>query len=352
MNIKLLTKLIDVPGISGYEKNISNFAINLLERKEYQVEINDLGTIIAKKEFDQNKKTIMIDAHMDEVGFLVTGINKHGLISFAPIGGIWSEILNMQLVDVWTINLNNSYPGVIVFPSSSTHQQKGKTPLIDKMLIDIGMTSDKEILDLNITIGSTITFSSPTIFTKNRGLGKAIDNRLGLYLLLETALQINLKDYNYNVVFVISSQEEVGLRGSRTATYKLNPDLSIVIDISPANDLVTQEFGKGILGSGTMIRHQDAHVIYSKKVINLLQKVIKENEIKAQDYFSLGGTNAGIIQLTKSGKTVIPIGLVARNLHTGTQIFDLNDLVETQKLILSLLKTLDEEMILNLKERF
>ncbi len=350
MNKKTLKTLLELPGISGREELVSEFLKNEIEKNNLDLKWDNLGSVWGvKKSLNPEAKTLFIDAHMDEVGFMVTKINDRGFISFENQGGIWNKTLVSQRLRVWTDNYEKSYSGIVLIPGANTHQQNGKTPSIDEFLLDIGASSKKEIENLGIKIGSVITFDTKTEFNGKRVISKAADNRVGVSMVVQLMEFISERDFDYNIIIGGSTQEEVGLRGARTSTYKFDPDLAFVIDVSPAMDIPTPKYPDGVVGEGTMLRHKDASTIYSPNAIDYIRDIAIKNKVKIQDYFSKGGTNAGVIHLWKNGRTVFPFGIVSRNLHTGSSVFDINDYEETLKLIESILKDLNSDKIVKFK---
>ncbi len=351
INKNMLTKLLEAPGISGREDFISEILKTQMKKYGFEIERDNIGSVWGiKKSKNKNAKLLMIDSHMDEIGFLVSAIDKNGFISFEEQGGIWNQSLNSQRLRVWSSDYKKSFSGVVLFPNSNPHKGIGRAPSIDKMILDIGATSKEEVLKWGIKIGDQITFDTKTEINGNRVITKAADNRVGVSMVVDTMKFISENEFDYDIMIGASVQEEVGLRGARTSTYKFNPDLAIVIDISPANDFSGGEFeSNGKLGKGTMLRHKDASTIYSKFVVDYLRRIIKSKRINYQDYFSRGGTNAGVIHLWKEGRPVIPLGIVARSLHTGSTVFDLNDYEETTKLIEFILSDLNSNKIVKFK---
>ncbi len=346
INKNILTTVLNTPGVSGREEVIREIVKKAIKKNGLELSYDKLGSIWGtKKSTNPKAKTILIDAHMDEVGFMVTAISKNGFLSLEPMGGIWSATLNTQRLRVWNDDFSKSYVGVIEWPGTNSHQGTGGNVKIEDMLLDIGAESDEEVKKWGITVGSPITFDSQVEFNGYRVISKAIDNRLGVYSVLEIMDFIKDKTFDYNIVVGCTVQEENGLVGARTSSYMIDADLAIVIDVSPATDFPAGQEPKGILGKGTMLRHKDARTIYSRSVIEYLRKLMKDNDIKYQDYFSLGGTNAGNIHLSKDGIKTIPVGLVARNLHTASTVFDMRDLEETLKLLEVLLNDISSNKI-------
>ncbi len=346
INKNILTTLLNAPGISGREEYITEIIKKIIKKNGLEVSYDKLGSIWGTKKSDNPKaKTVLIDAHMDEVGFMVTNITKRGFLNIEPMGGVWGQTLNTTRLRVWNDDFSKSYVGVVEWPGTNSHQKTGGAVKIENMLLDIGAESDDEVMKWGISIGSPITFDSEAQFNGSRVISKSVDNRLGVYSVIEIMNYIKDKTFDYNIVVGCTVQEENGLIGARTSSYMIDADLAIVIDVSPATDFPTGNSPKGVLGAGTMLRHKDARTIYSRSVIEYLRKLIKDNNIKYQDYFSLGGTNAGNIHLSKEGIKTIPIGLVARNLHTASTVFDLRDLEETLKLLEAILNDLNSNKI-------
>ncbi|BDV02578.1 MAG: glutamyl aminopeptidase [Candidatus Hepatoplasma vulgare] len=353
MEEKVLFNLLSIPAISGREEKIISFLKEEMKRLKLNYEIDNLGSLWAvKKTENKNAKTVMIDAHVDEVGFNVTKIEENGFICFEAQGGIFSKSVIFQRLKVWTSNLKKGYVGTVVTPELDLTSYESLVRVqkfqIDKMFLDVGFSSKKEAQEAGIKIGNVITFATKPVINKNHLISKAIDNRLGTYIVYDLLDFVSRNTFDYNIVIGFSVQEEVGLRGSRVSTYKYNPDIGIVVDISPANDYNADI--NGSLGKGTILRHKDGMTVYPKVITHYLKKVIDKNNIKYQDYFSAGGTNAGIMHVTCEGKPVFPIGFLARNLHTASSVCDLRDLEETQKLIKALLKDLNNSKISDIKQ--
>ncbi|BDU67643.1 MAG: glutamyl aminopeptidase [Candidatus Tyloplasma litorale] len=349
LNREVLKKLLEAPGISGRESFVSNIIKENIKKYDLNLEYDNLGSIWGiKKSKNKDAKKLMIEAHMDEVGFMVTDISKKGFIYFEAFGGVWESSLNLTRLRVWTDDYKNSFSGVVVLPNSNSHQGKGENVEIQKMLLDIGARNEEEVKNWGIKKGSVITFDSKVEFNGSRVMSKSVDNRIGVSIIIQLMKFIQNKEFDFDIIIGCTTQEETGLTGARVSSFKYDVDIAMVIDVSPALDFNNPSEPKGILGKGTMLRHKDARTIYKKEVIQYLRKLMKNNKIKYQDYFSMGGTNAGNIHLAKNGITVIPIGLVSRNLHTSSSIFDIFDYCETLKLTKEILNDLNFDKINNL----
>lgn len=348
MDKEVLFNILSIPGISGREEKIMSYIKDNIKKLNLDYEFDNLGSLWVKKNTTlKGAKTVMIEAHVDEVGFNVTEITKSGFIKFEPQGGIFSKSILFQRLNVWNNDLTKSYEGVVVYPELDLTSYESLLKVqkfnVEKMCLDIGAKDDKEVKEMGIKIGNVITFANKPIINNNRLISKAIDNRLGAYLVYNLLEFVAKNEFDYNIIIGFSTQEEVGLRGVRASTYKYNPDVGIVVDISPANDYNLDP--SGALGKGTMLRHMDALTVYPKVVTRYLNDLIIRNNIKYQNYISSGGTNAGIMHILKEGRIVFPIGLLARNLHTSSSICDLKDLEETEKLLRALLKDLNSSKI-------
>lgn len=346
INKKELKNFLELPGISGNESLVSDKLKEIIVNNKLELKRDNLGSIWGyKKSKNPNAQTLMIDAHMDEIGFVVLGITKTGFIKFQEQGGIWPTSLTLQRLRVYSLDLKDSFSGVVCFSNDfNPHSSKGKVPKIEGMLLDIGADSDKEVKDWGIGIGSIMTFDTKVEFNGNRVIGKSADNRAGVYIISELMKYISNKVFDFHIAIGASVQEEVGLRGAKTSTFLFNPDLAFVIDISQSNDIPKNK-NEGSIGFGTMLRHKDALAVYPKRTTSYIKKILELNKIKYQDYFSQGGTNAGIIHISNSGIPVLPFGFLARNLHTGSSVFDLSDLEDTLKLLVKILDDLDYSKI-------
>ena len=336
----LLKKLADAPGVSGFEDEVRDIMIDELKNHVDEVEVDQLGNMIATRNGKSNSKKIMLAAHMDEIGLMVRYIDKKGFIKFSKIGGINDQMLLNQEVSIHTSN------GIItgVIGSKPPHRMKEaeRKKVIDyeNMFIDIGV-SDREEAEKIIKLGDPITIKQEFSPLGNLYKGKALDNRIGCAILVEVMKKAKTDATIYGVGTV---QEEVGLKGAKTAAFRLNPDIALALDVTIAGDHpgIKEEDAPAKTGKGPGIILTDASgrgLITHPKVKNLLITVAEEEGIPIQLEVSEGGTtDATAIHLTREG---IPTGVISpptRYIHTPVSVVDIEDVENAVKLILAVLE--------------
>ncbi len=289
-----------------------------------------VGADFIRAEINKNADTtVLLDAHIDEVGFVITNVSKDGFLTAASVGSIDGRILSATKVKVLTDN--GEFSGV--FTSTPPHLSKGEetVPSLDTVFIDVGENAKY------VSVGDYAVFDAPPLELLNgKVTSKSLDDRAGVTAVLIAAKKIAESNCNKNAVIIISSGEELGLRGARTSCYNENVDCSISVDVSFGDypDIPSHKTAK--LGSGTMI---GVSPVLSRDVYKELQKKAEENNIP-YTLEVMGGTtstNADIISLTKSG---IPAGLLSiplRNMHTPTEVVDIKDIDATADLIFAFL---------------
>ncbi|MHA1616855.1 MAG: M42 family metallopeptidase [Candidatus Njordarchaeales archaeon] len=344
--ISLLEKLSNAFGPPGFEDEVREIVKEELEGVTSDIRVDALGNLIAYKKGSENYPVVMLDAHMDEVGFLITHIDKRGFLRFQPLGGFDERVLYAQQVVIRTKN-GDKILGFIgaKAPHLLKPEERSKVLGIDELFIDIGATSEEEAREMGIEIGSVGTFATKfTRLSRNRVMGKAFDDRVGLTVMI-TAMKM-LKDTNYNIIGVASVQEEVGLRGARTAAWQATPDLALALEGTAAADIPgTPEHKESTaMGKGPAITIADRSIIAHPKIVKLLVNAAEENNIPYQfKRVIAGGTDAGVIHLTKGG---VPAGVVSvpcRYIHGPAAFLDLRDLENTIKLVVAFVRKASEE---------
>ncbi len=333
----MLKTLCLLNGTSGDEKTVRDYIIN--EIKDYcDYSIDALGSIIAyKKGKKAPAKKVSFNAHMDEVGFIITGITDEGYLRFSTVGGIDSRVCHDRVVTVG----KNAVKGVI--GDKAYHllesDEKDKCPPIDKLLIDIGAESRKEAETL-VSLGDFAYFSSDyTEFGDGYLKAKALDDRIGCTLLIE----LIKSELEYDTYFCFNVQEEVGLRGSTCTSFAVQSDISVILEATTAADLdgVSGEKRVCVLGEGPVISFMDRRTVYDRELYSLAMETAKNNGIPAQTKTAVaGGNDAGAIQTSGKGSRVLAISVPARYIHSASSVVKLEDVKNTRKLIRELLKVI------------
>ena len=323
----LLKKILEAPGISGYESQIAKIIYDELKKSCTEVQIDNFGNVIAKKGKGKNK--IMLAAHMDEIGLMVKHITKEGFLYFIKLGGIDDRILPAQRVIVKAkkgdcLGIIGAKP-----PHLQKEEEKKKLLKYEDMFIDIGCASKEEAQE-KVEVGDVI------IFEPNSGVlngkfyyGKAIDNRIGCFALIKIMQKL---EADAEVYAVATTQEEVGLKGARTSAFKINPDYAIAIDTNVAGDTpqITERESCLKLGQGvgiTIIEASGRGLIVNEKIKNLLVDTAKQNKIKYQiDVIEGGMTDGAIIYMNREGVPSGVLSIPSRYIHSPTGVFHIDDL--------------------------
>lgn len=331
----MLKTLCLLNGASGDEKAVTDYIISQI--KDYcEYEIDNLGSVIAfKKGKKAPKKKVMLCAHMDEVGFIITDIDDNGFLSFAPIGGIDARIAADRVVEI------NGFNGVIGL--SPVHllsdDEKKSAPSFKKLRIDIGAKNKKEA-EKYVSLGDYAYFSGDYCEFGNGYIkSKALDDRIGCMLLIE----LIKSDFEYDTYFCFNVQEEVGLRGSSCTSYKVQSDISVILEATTAADLCNVKGGDRVcvLGDGPVVSFMDGRTVYDSELYKLAHKTAEENHIKSQTKTAIaGGNDAGAIQTSGKGSRVIAVSLPCRYIHSASSVVKKSDIAETRNLLKALLPNL------------
>ncbi|MCK9150636.1 M42 family metallopeptidase [Methanobacterium alcaliphilum] len=341
--IKLMKKLSDVPGISGFEEEVRKLITEELKDNVDTIEQDRLGNIIAFKKGDPEYPNVMLAAHMDEIGLMVRHIDKKGFMKFSKIGAINDQMLLNQVVYVY----GKKGPILGVIGSKPPHRMKAaerkKITSYEDMFIDIGASSREEASKM-VSVGDSVIFKNEFTELPNSLItGKALDNRIGCLIMIETLKRAKSKANIYGVGTV---QEEVGLKGAKTSAFKINPDIALALDVTIAGDHpgMKEDEAPAKIGKGPAIILTDASgrgIITHPKIKEWLISASEENKIPVQLEVSEGGTtDATAIHLTREG---IPSGVVSvptRYIHTTVSIASMEDIEETINLLVNALENL------------
>ncbi len=333
--LDLLKKLSEAHGVPGKEDEVRKMISEELS-PHCDVQTDKMGNLICRK--GDGEKKVMLAAHMDEIGLMVKQVDDDGFIRFATLGGFFDQTLLNQRVIVHT-SKERLY-GVIGSkpPHMLKEEERKKVVEYKKMFIDIGAKDNKAATKLGVEIGDRVTFDrSFKTLGGDYITGKGFDDRLGCAVMVEVTKQIKLKK-DVTLYAVGTVQEEVGLKGAKTAAYKLDPDIALVSEVTVAGDFPgAKEDVRTSLGKGPAITLADASgrgLITHPTVKDLLINTAKKNKIPYQLEVSEGGTtDATAIHMTKEG---VPSGVVAiptRYLHSPVEVANLKDIKNAVKLI-------------------
>lgn len=338
-------KYSNLNGIAGHEENVAKaIKEDLKEIKGLKFERDGLGSLaVIKKSKAKDAPTISFTCHMDEVGFLVTNIDKKGFIKFQSIGGWWGHVVLAQKLTI-TTRTGKEYVGVVgsTPPHLLKAPQRSKVLGVKDMFLDLGVNSKEEVEKLGIQVGDMITPYQDTAFVaidKNKVIGKAHDNRISVVAGIEIMRQLADLELDTNVIFVGSTQEEVGLRGARTAAYKWTPDIAFAIDVTFCWNTPGMEDKPTKLGTGVALSMFDATIIGNPVLMESVKEIAKKAKVPHTfDGISGGGTDAGVIHLTKDGVPTMTLSIPSRYMHSHNSIVDLTDVEATVKLVTEYIK--------------
>lgn len=327
---KLLQTLTETFGPSGYEDKVREIVLNEVESFADDIRVDALGNLIVRKhpsKATKDSKKIMIAAHMDEIGVIVSHVDENGFVRFSPIGGVLR-----RYVLGGRVRFLNGTAGVIGFDRlENVHE----LPAPDKVYIDVGATNKK---DCPVRIGDVAAFDRPYTELGNRLVAKSMDNRVGVLVAIETLR--SLKSTPHDVYFVFTTQEEVGVRGAATSAYGVDPDLGIALDVTPSGDTPNALRMEMTLGKGPCIKIQDVGMIADPRVVNWMIRAAEKNKIPYQrEVLLIGGTDARAIQMTRAGVPSGAISVPVRYVHSPSEMVDFSDVQNAIKLLLAVLRT-------------
>jgi len=325
----LLKTLSNSLGPSGMEDEVRELIVKEVGDYVDKLEIDALGNLIGVKRGNDEGPKIMIAAHMDEVGLIITHIGKDGFLKFTKVGGISERYLSAQRVVIKT--RNGKVVGVI--GSKPVHllkpEEAQKVTPLEELFIDVGASGDEEVRKMGIRVGDRAVIDRDfKELNEYVVTGKALDDRVGCAVLIETLKLLRDSEHGATLYAVATTQEEVGLRGAKVAAFKLKPDLGIAVDVTVANDVVGVAEGAKVtkLGKGPAIKVMDSGLIVSPRLQEYLVSLAESEGIPYQlEVLSKGSTDAAAIQLTREGVITGGISIPTRYLHTPIETLNLKD---------------------------
>ncbi len=343
--ITIQKELSNLIGCPGREEEVTDYLLLKLEQLDVdKAWIDPLGNVLAIKEgSDPNGLRILLDAHVDEVGFMITHISDDGFIYITPLGGVDKRLMLSTLLQFQnedrerTIGVVSSTP-----PHFTKPDEREKVPDITEMFVDIGCKTKEEVIERKLDIGSVGTFYIECIqLNEDILLGKAFDDRTGCNIILQVLESLKGEKIPNTLLINFAVQEEVGLRGAKAAAYTLEPNIALAIENTSANDVPNVSIPKVStkIGEGPAITTADRSLIVPKTIIDRIKKAAEIDDIKWQYKKSVtGGTDAGSISLTRSG---IPSGVVAvpcRYIHASAGLLNVEDIENAIKLVVNFCK--------------
>lgn len=348
--LEMLKDLTDANAISGNEKEAREVMEKYISPYADEVYTDHLGSLIAKKVGEENGPKIMVAGHLDEVGFMVTRIDKDGFLFFQTIGGWWSQVMLAQRVTVMTSKGNVA--GVIGSkpPHILSAEARKKPVEITDMFIDIGAADKEEAESFGVRPGDSVVpyFEFTQMNNEKMLLAKAWDNRIGCAIAIEVLKELEGEKHPNIVYGVGTIQEEVGLRGAKTSAHMIEPDIGFGVDVGIAGDTpgVSDKEADSKLGEGPQLVLYDASMISHKGVRELVVNTADEKGIPYQ-YATMagGGTDSGAIHLTADGVPALSITVATRYIHSHAAILHRDDFENAVKLIVEVIKKLDNETL-------
>ena len=332
IDLPLLKKIVETPGAPGYEFPVRNVIIEAIKKHVDSYSVDNFGNLIAIINGKKEEK-ILLDAHMDEISFIVNHINKKGYIHFQPLGGFDPKTLSSQRVLVHGKKTLTGVMGTKPIHMMSP-DERNIAPKLKDYFVDTGM-EEKELRKY-VSEGDVITRKGDVEDLGNRIIAKSLDNRICVYTLIETLKQIKSPEYTIYAVF--SAQEEVGLRGASAATLDIQPKFGICLDTTIAYDTpgAAPQERVSELGKGCTISILDGYAISDYRMIDCMKKTAESKKISWQPDIMLGGgTNtARIQQLTAGGAIVGGISVPTRYIHQTIEMVDKKDIIATVELTL------------------
>lgn len=351
--LELFKTLTEFPSAPGFERELRGFVKEAMAPYTDEFVQDRLGSLFGVLRGDENGPTIMVAGHMDEVGFMTTGITDNGMIRFQPLGGWMPSAVSSQRLQIMTASgpIDGIVGSVPIHLLSKEEQGKGGD--IAKMYIDVGADSREEAERAGIRPGQQVLPICPftPLVNPKKIMAKAWDNRYGVGLAIELMKELHGRKLPNTVYAGSTVQEEVGLRGARTAANLIKPDIFFGLDASAAADTGGDRNAFGRLGDGALLRILDPTMITHRGLIEYVQDTADTHKIKYQYFVSQGGTDAGQVHVSGIGIPSAVIGICARYIHTPASVIHTDDYAAAKELLVKLVAGLDRTTLATILER-
>lgn len=333
----LLEKLCNAFGVSGAEGEVRNLIIDEIKPYCDDISVDSLGNVIAFKKGADSSKKVMLSAHMDEVGFIISGITEKGYLEFKKVGGIDNRVIISKNVLVG----EKKIPGVIGMKAIhlQSKSEREEVPKVKSLFIDIG-AKDKEDALKYVNLGDYVAFSTRYGEVGNDVIkAKALDDRIGCYVLAKLIRNA----VKYDTYFCFTTQEEVGLRGARVAAYRINPDIALVLESTTCADVHNVPDHRRVtsFGEGVSISFMDSTTIANKEYMDFLIRISDGIPTQLKRMVA-GGNDAGAIHITRGGIKSAVLSIPARYIHSPVSMASKKDIDAMEKLAKRFLERVDE----------
>ncbi|TFD98278.1 M42 family metallopeptidase [Jeotgalibacillus salarius] len=350
--LALFKQLTELPGAPGNEHAIRKLMKEELSKYSDEIVQDGLGSIFGLKKGAEDGPVVMAAGHMDEVGFMVTGITDNGMIRFQTLGGWWSQVLLAQRVEV--VTNDKKITGVIgsIPPHLLSEEKRAKPMEIKNMLIDVGADDKADAESMGILPGQQIVPVCPftPMENKKKILAKAWDNRYGCGISIELLKELQNESLPNTLYSGATVQEEVGLRGAQTAANLIKPDIFFAMDASPANDMSGDKNEFGQLGNGTLLRILDRSMVTHRGMREFVLDTAESNNIPYQYFVSAGGTDAGRVHISNEGVPSAVVGICSRYIHTSASMIHIDDYAAAKELLVKLVKSCDKSTVETIRQ--
>jgi len=345
-SIMVMKELMEAFGPSGFEREPNLIVMKHMEGVADEVLTDKLGTVAFK--LNGSGPTVLLTGHTDEVGFIVSSVSEEGYLTFNQLGGWWDQVLLAQRVVVR--GRKGDVHGVIASkpPHILPQEERGKMVEKRNMFIDIGACSKEEVEEAGVRVGDPVVPWSPfSLIQDGRvAMAKAFDDRIGAFVFMEAMRRIKEQGIAHpnTVVGAATVQEEVGLRGAQTIAYRVEPDVSIVLEVDIAGDVPGIKPSEALtrMGKGPGLVTYDRSMIPNQPFKEFVMDTAKQAQIPLQlSQMSGGGTDAGKIHMDRSGCPSVVITVPTRHIHSHVGMLSLKDTENAVRLVIELLKRLD-----------
>lgn len=330
---KLLQTLTETFGPSGYEDAVRAVVMKEIKSLAEDVRVDTMGSVIARKgTLGKGGKKIMIAAHMDEIGVIVSHIDANGFVRFTNVGGTFGRYTLGTRV-----RFLNGTSGVVGYDRL---ENVNEAPPLGKMFIDVGAASRK---DCPVKVGDVAAFERPFTDLGKRLIGKSLDDRSGVAVLIETMRALTLRQTQggstpHEIYFVFTTQEEIGTRGATTSAFGVDPQIGLAVDVTPTGDTPGAIKMEMKLGAGPCVKIRDPFMLSDPRIVDWMTTTAEKAHIPYQrEVLLMGSTDARAMQLTRAGVAAGALSIPIRYVHSSSEMIDFNDLENSVKLLTALL---------------